>query len=161
MANYWWINQTYFYNKDHKNENISASVKRWWGGEVPTHKRASEMKKGDILVCYRRQLRALTDVGLILDDSYKESDVWDIGDEGCAHKSGVKYYGLVPHVPLEKFSKSLLRHRITGYPINKNGKVQEGYIHRLNERGLTAIIASQKETSWPSWPGIRIPQKRY
>ncbi len=164
MVNYWWINQTYYYNKDHKNDNVSAAVETWLGGEVPTHKRATEMKAGDIILCYRRQLSALVSVGRVLNDPYKkEWDVWDktIGDEGCAHKVKVEYQDLNPHVPLNKFAAALLRHRITGYPINKNCDVQEGYIHRFNQRGLAAIIASQKETIWPQWPGVPIPQKRY
>lgn len=163
MVNYWWINQTYFYKKDHKNENVSAAVETWRGGEVPTHKRAAEMRNGDIILCYRRQLNALVSVGRVLSNPYKEWDVWDeaIGDEGCAHKADVEYRDLNPHVPLIKFAPSLLRHRIPGYPMNKNCEVQEGYIHRFNERGLAAIIASQKETIWPQWPGVPTPKKRY
>jgi hypothetical protein len=139
-------------------------VETWEGGEVPTHKRATEIGEGDIILCYRRQLSALVSVGRVLSDPYKkEWDVWDktIGDEGCAHKVKVEYHDLNPHVPLSKFAAALLRHRITGYPINKNCDVQEGYIHRFNQRGLTAIIASQKETMWPQWPGVLVPKKRY
>jgi len=151
MTNYWWVNQTYYDEKDHKNENISAAVETVNGGVVPTHKRAKEMDSGDIILCYKRQLGVVFRIGLVRRPSDKpEWDKWKEYDQGPAHKVAVHYEDLMPTIPLAKFAASAYKYRIKGYPINKNYDVQQGYIHCFNEDGLASIMASQ-ETVWPDW----------
>lgn len=140
---WWWVNQNKTFRQERQGGYIWAPQKTKSGGEAFHHANVSSVKAGDIIWHYCNQ--QLVAISVAKTDAFEqpkpselESDEW--GTEG--YMVSVKYFDLVDPIPRDVIPLEL-RTPLSAErksPFNRGGTVNQGYLFRLSDRFVQALI---------------------
>lgn len=147
----WWVNQGTTIDAEKEGGYLWAPTENKTGRSIYHWKTMLEVKEDDIILHYSDG--NLRYVGQVLSPAEKFQNPHNTisGEDWVqdGHMIRVEYNELNPPVPLNKFSDKLTNLNIKQGPINSSGRVNQGYLFRLNPDALNIIIKSQPETNWP------------
>ncbi|MDP8246422.1 MAG: HNH endonuclease [Candidatus Hinthialibacter antarcticus] len=140
----WWCNQSEWWEKEH-NESLVCSVPD--EGNSTFRKTVESVKKGDVIVhCAKKKVIAFSQA--MEDGKWRENK---IDGEGWCFKT--EYFDLKKNpIQKDKFVHILEPGKFTGYPINKNYDINQGYFYPFDEEGLSVILQYVDEPKpLPKW----------
>ncbi len=158
--NVWWVNQGASLEVERNEGYLWAPLNARDGGTRYYWDTMAEVQNGDIILHYANGVlhyvsevtQPAVEAPRPQSDSIKEQN-WD--------KQGrllyTDYHKLNPQVPLNCFAQQLLSLNIDQGPLDKDGKVKQGYLFRLNQAALRIIQKAQPQTRWPEFASLELP----
>ena len=152
--NVWWCNQGKCWTEERSLGVVCGcthDVRRW------TYRRTvGEVVKGDLTLHYVRQfIRAVSRAKSNGQEYPKLEGVKpNPYGRGFGWRFEAEYFPLSPAIPKESFIEALVKLRaesgISGFPITKTGRVQQGYFFPFSLAGLK-VVKECFTTDWPAW----------
>jgi MoxR-like ATPase len=138
----WWVNQSKSLDLEKSEGYITAPVKGQDGRKVSHWDSLQAVKVGDIVLHYsQRSLRYVSRV--------TAPASIDHNTEGGERRFvRLDYQPLHPPVPAATFIHQLIALNLPESPIQKDGRVRQGYLFPLTETAFTIIRESSPETNW-------------
>lgn len=150
--NVWWVNQGSTLKEEKEGGFIWAPIISKNGRSQPHWDTLEEVKEDDLILHYANgSLRYISKVIFPWVPSEEPSSFGKTDWEKEGRLVQVDYHELDPPIPLEKFSKELGALYIHQGPINREFRVKQGYLYRMNKDGLKLVKDSQPETEWPDF----------
>ena len=153
-SNIWWVNQGKTLEAERDEGVLWAPLETQSGSKMYHWETMDEVNKGDIILHYANgSLRYVSKVKEPAVEKEKPEkirdtdDVW--GRKGRLIKT--EYHNLDPVINLDAFNSEVRELDIDKGPINREGRVNQGYLFYLNKEGLEIIQESQPETEWPEF----------
>jgi len=119
----------------------------------------AEVQRGDIILHYANG--ALRYVGEVTQSALEAPNPASRKEQNSEEQGRlifVNYHKLNPVVPISCFAQQLLSLNIYQGPLDKDGKVKQGYLFRLNQAVLSLKIQkAQSQTRWPKFARLELP----
>jgi|GEM_PF-1272358 len=146
----YWVNQNSHFENEIANGYVFAR-KEDTNGSTPNHwRRLTDLVPGDLLVHYAGgAIRAISRVRESAVESRRSDD-----DDYIGWRANVEVFQLATPIDASKVLAPLKR-ELSGEhgPLDRNGKVKQGYLWNFSEAGLAAIRAASNE-AWPAWANV-------
>jgi len=150
--NVWWVNQGSTIKEEKEGGFIWAPIISKNGRSQPHGDTLEELREDDLILHYANgSMRYISKVVFPWIPSEEPSSFGKTDWEKEGRLVQVEYHELDPPIPLEKFSKELGALYIHQGPINREFRVKQGYLYRMNRDGLKLVKDSQPETEWPDF----------
>ncbi|MFW6015914.1 MAG: McrB family protein, partial [bacterium] len=150
--NIWWVNQGQTLSSEQEEGVLWAPISNKNGSSEYHWETMTEVKAGDIILHYANG--ALRYVSRVVESAIQAQKPESIRDpnenwERQGRLLKTEYYKLEPAIDLNIFNDEIVELGIKKGPINKNGRVNQGYLFYFNKEGLKIIQKKQPETDWP------------
>ena len=155
--NIWWVNQGKTMNEEKEEGVLWAPIENKNGSNEYHWETMKEVEKGDIIIHYANgYIRYVSKVEETAIKAKKSESIRDTAEnwqrEGRLIKTN--YYKLDPPVELELFNDEIVNLEIDKGPINRKGRVNQGYLFYFTKNALKIIQRMKSETNWPDFTKI-------
>ena len=149
--NVWWVNQGTSYSNERDGGYMWAPLADRNGHPVAHWNLLEEVTSQDVVVHYSKgEIRALSCVKEAAVESPKpeayEAEPWE--EKGRLVK--VEHFDLNPPIPLGQVQEELNEIEITQGPLNREGRVNQGYLWRFTPEAFQ-VIRDASTQDWPEW----------
>jgi hypothetical protein len=151
-VNIWWVNQGKTFEVEREGEFLWAPLKSIDGKALYHWENMAEVRQGDIIVHYSGgSIRAVSQVTEGPVEAVKPPSLTEEAWTSEGRLVHSRYHDLSPIIPLSCFSDALLALKFVQGPLDKDGKVKQGYLFRLSKEVLKLMQESQPQTDWPDF----------
>lgn len=151
-VNVWWVNQGFSQKNEYAYGMIFAPLAAKDGKKIYHWDNMKEVKEGDIIIHYADN--AIRFVGRVIEPPIEcahPDPKQNIKEPLMGRLIKVEYHELNPIIKIKAIARKLLDLDIKQGPVDKSGRVKQGYLFRFTQQGLAVIQSIQPETIWPEF----------
>jgi len=160
MSKVWWANHSIHIKGDKMHDYIWAPLTGKDGLPLFHHVNVGKVSIGDIVLHYsddkiRHVSRVISKPVIafaeikIVPQPEKSFATTPKHSDGKGYKAGCAYKELDSPIDIKDFGKKLIRPEIKYWPIDKNGRANQGFLYAIDVAALAIIWAAQPKAGWP------------